>query len=91
MITFRKLRMAVAYLLTAISTVVGTMAARQGCEDSAKPRQSARPTPTPLLRRSRPPPSGPSPCTDIRSGLRHLPREPLSTPQQPPIIAARTA
>ena len=33
----------------------------------------------------------PFPCTDIRSSLRHLPREPLPTPQLLPIVAASTA
>ena len=36
-------------------------------------------------------PSGPLPCTEIRSGLRHLAREPLPVPQQLPIIATISA
>ena len=67
--------------------------ARQGCEKAPRRTnpESAHPTPAPPLRHSTLPPSETVPCTDFRSGLRHLPREPLSTPQQPPIIAASTA
>ena len=45
---------------------------------------------TPLLRRSRSPPSAPSPCTDIRSGLGLAPSPlgTLPTPGQLPSISA---
>jgi len=77
--------------LTAIPTTVGTMARGRVARKVPTVTNLHPTTPAPPLRRSRLLPSGPLPCTEIRSGLRHLAREPLPVPQQLPIIATISA
>ena len=63
----------------------GRVEREKGCEHRVKRLGAPICTPhtlAPVLRHSRLLPSGPLPCTEIRSGLRHLAREPLPVPQQ---------